>query len=341
MDVHSSESQVPISPPAARTKRRWVFRAILILLMALCVGEIISRFYLGLGDPLIYVADEKIQFYCKPSHTYHRFGNTISINAYGMRSADFPPHKINPNELRILVIGDSVIFGGAQVDQPDVCTSVAQRILRHDLQRPVVVANVSAGNWRLTNMDEYIKRFGTFDADVMIIVLSAHDYAYAARPFPYTDFDPDFPSRAPLLALSELIGRYGVRYVGYYLHRTHAPPDNLSIVATQSDIDAGMSAFRDILTTAKNRNIRVAVLQHLRTTEYDKPEKPGHALIKNTAESFGVPVIQLAPEFKAAMDAGHSPYRDDIHTSATGQAIIASAIVREVESLVKSPATRP
>jgi len=256
-----------------------------------------------------------------------------------MRSPDFPAHKLNPNELRVLVVGDSVIFGGSQVNQPDICTSRAQRILRHDLQRPVVVANISAGNWRLTNMDEYIKRFGTFDADAMILVLSAHDYANLPHPYPYTKFDPDFPDHAPLFALQELISRYGIKYAKHYLHLDRAQVEAYAIPPSQEDIDAGLAALRHILKTAQARYIRVAILQHLRTTEYGKPETPGHAMIKSTAEAMGVRVIQLAPDFKAAMDAGQHPYNDDIHPTSTGQAILANAIVREVKSLL--PTTRP
>jgi hypothetical protein len=57
-------------------------------------------------------ADPQIEYLPKPSMHYRRFGNRISYNAYSIRSGPVTLHKTDPAELRVLVIGDSVVNGG-------------------------------------------------------------------------------------------------------------------------------------------------------------------------------------------------------------------------------------
>ena len=66
----------------------------------------------------------------------------------------------------------------------------------------------------------------------------------------------------------------------------------------------------------------------------------GHDMIKETAESVpGVQILQLGPAFQAALSRGEQPYRDFLHPSATGQAIIARELADAI--LNPPPATAP
>src|SRR5438105_9169328 len=99
-DLNKLTDAIPASASLpSRRRRRILLRAGIILLILLGIGEMVSRFVLGLGDPPLYVADNEIQYYNLPARTYHRFGNTIAINAFSMRSPDFPAHKNDPREL--------------------------------------------------------------------------------------------------------------------------------------------------------------------------------------------------------------------------------------------------
>src|SRR5947208_6169618 len=113
----SPESSESVPKPRPSPKwRRWLIRALIVLLVVLIDGELFTRFYLGLGDPPLSIVDADMEYRFKPSMSYRRFGNRIHYNAYSMRSEDFPPHKSSADELRVMVIGDSVINGGAQTD---------------------------------------------------------------------------------------------------------------------------------------------------------------------------------------------------------------------------------
>src|SRR5437667_9094846 len=107
-----SSPQTPENAPNPRRSPKWrrrLIRALSILLLVLIAGELFARFYLGLGDPPLSMFDAEMEYRFKPSMSYRRFGNRIHYNAWSMRSEDFPPHKSSPDELRVMILGDSVI----------------------------------------------------------------------------------------------------------------------------------------------------------------------------------------------------------------------------------------
>ncbi len=213
MNVAADRS--PFSP--VHRRRRWA-AAFLILLAASLGSELFCRFRLGLGDPPLSVADPEIEYLFAPNQHVRRFGNRIDYNAWSMRSDDFAPRKGQSNEFRVMVFGDSVVNGGSQTDQSSTATSILQRDLARLLNRPVVVGNISAGSWGPPNMLAYLRRFGLFDADVVVIVLSSHDYADAPTFEPTVGVNADFPERKPWCATWEAITRYLPRYVPSLFH---------------------------------------------------------------------------------------------------------------------------
>ena len=139
---------------------RYLGHALLFTTVALCLAEISARTYLGLGDPPLTIRDFSIEYMFAPSRCYRRFGNSICYNQWSMRSDDFASIKTNSIEKRVLVMGDSVINGGALTDQKDLATTLLQQRLSDCLQVPVVVGNVSAGSWGPGNILAYTRRYG-------------------------------------------------------------------------------------------------------------------------------------------------------------------------------------
>ena len=155
-------------------KRKLGFVLVGALLLAL-VGELGARWILGLGDPPLTVRDPEIEYLFAPNQDVRRFGNRVVYNNVSMRSADrWSMAKERPEELRVLVLGDSVINGGALTDHARLATTIAQETLDRPA-RPVRVGNVSAGSWGPENLLAYVERFGLFDADLAVVVLSTHD----------------------------------------------------------------------------------------------------------------------------------------------------------------------
>ena len=288
--------------------------------------EVFARVVLGLGNPPLWMADPEIEYLPQPAKRYLRFGNRISYNAYSMRSRDFPRKKVDPAELRVLVVGDSVINGGAQTDQQALATSLLEHKLAESLNRPVVVANIAAGSWGPPNILAYLRRFGLFDADVVVIVLNSPDYADAPT---FQPLGPRRPQRKPVLALQELHGKYVPRYFkkNLGLRREKQPP-------TPEAIDACLSALRELIRMTHRAGASVLVAQHLKRSEVTTKPEIGHRMIAQVAQEAGIEPIQLGPGFAKALRDGPDPYLADIHPNEHGQRIIAEVLFDPIREVV-------
>jgi hypothetical protein len=335
-----ADSPAESPKPKKSRLRRWSIRLLILLLLLFTGGELFARFYLGLGDPPLSQFDPTMEYRFKPDQNCKRFGNHIKYNHYSMRSDDFPLHKSQPNELRVMVIGDSIINGGALSDQSEIATSILQQKLAEDLKRPVIVGNISAGSWGPPNELAYLKQFGLFDADVLVIVLSSHDYADVPDFKPIVGVNLGWPEHKPILALWEGFERYLLPRL-----RHQSASDEAYIAATappkQADIDWCTQSLHEMITLARASGARVIVAQHLEKTESMSALLPGHDIIKSACLQDKITPIQFGPPFQAARDLGQQIYRDGIHPNAIGQRIIAATLLPAIQSSLKSPATIP
>lgn len=133
-------------------RRLWAGVAVLTLVVLLVAAEIFCRAYLGLGDPPLSVSDPELEYMFVGPRTYHRFGNVIAYNSFHQRSPELAARRTDTSELRVMVLGDSVVNGGAQTDQTELATSRIAARLSTELARPTAVMNVSAGSWGPENL---------------------------------------------------------------------------------------------------------------------------------------------------------------------------------------------
>lgn len=302
------------------------------LVIVVAAGELVARYGLGLGDPPLTIRDPEIDYLFKPG-VYHRFGNTISYNAYSMRADEIAPTKENPAELRVLVMGDSVINGGVLTDDSELATRLAQQRLTDVLDRPVWVGNVSAGSWGPGNLLAYSGKYGWFDADIVVLVLSSHDIADI--PDFRADLGPDFPGSSPLSALFEGLTRYFPRYLPTW--GVTAEPDPTAMVKSYRSAE-GAELLTGLLREAAGDGGRrkVYLLHHPERLEREQPQAErsarlaeGSEQIEAVATAAGVSLVPLGPYLDRVDDA--SPYRDDIHVNEFGQRSYADAIVCVVQ----------
>jgi hypothetical protein len=326
-DQEANDREVPKRSSKLKRTAIWLGSLALVLTIA---AELVARFYLGLGDPPLFIADSEIEYLYKPSSEFHRFGNRIAFNSYSMRSDEFPAHKTNADEFRVIVMGDSVINGGSQTDQSQLATSILQGQLQDDLKRPVVVGNVSAGSWGPPNMLAYAKRYGFFDADVIVIVLSSHDYADAPTSAPVVGTSPTMPDRSPALALTDALERY----VLPRLRRSIRSGDVVSPEPGPEDARIALADLARLLDLAKGDHRKVLVFHHCEKSELDGQFKPGRAEIEEVVQKSQLDLRDWRDSFKEKLKAGEDPYRDYIHPNAIGQQVIAMHVKRELLKVV-------
>lgn len=322
-------------------KRSLTSRLLLALIIAgalVIVTECVLRFGMGLGDPPLYTLDPEIEYYLTPSRTYARFGNTYAVNAHSMRSPEFPSKKSDANELRVLIVGDSIVNGGGKIDQPQLASELLQAHLAKALQRPVVVGNASAGSWGPENELAFIKRFGLFDADVVILELNSEDEADV----PGNEFiGPQWPQRTPKLALQEIVERFAPRIYEKITGKSYFP-----LPAHTPDLPADrarcIEAVKHFITTVQQTGARPILLAYRKKNELGSSVPTGLTPFNTLATDLGCSVIDNAAAFSALIASGKDPYlpNEGTHASAAGQQALSDVLADAVIGQIK-PKTGP
>lgn len=309
-----------------------------LLLLLACVllvllFEVFCRLVLGLGTPPLYIAHPEIEYMLKPNQDVYRFGNRYIVNSIGMRSSEFPAEKLS-GEIRITAFGDSVLNGGSQIDQSNIATSILQQELREVSGKQVIIGNVSAGSWGPGNWLAYVKEYGFFDSDFIVLVLSSHDY---------TD-NPDFlplnpnthPTTEPLSAIVEGITRYLPRFLprvsSNQLPSFAETPSNPAM----SQVEQALNDLQEFLILAKKNSSKVLVFQHWEKKELlNSSTTRGAQLINKLCNSLNIETVQLGHDLSAALDSGRNPYLDNIHLNTEGHAILAALMTAKLRSFVE------
>lgn len=319
-----------LATPRRTTKlrRRWVLRVALVLLGALLAGELVARSCFGLGKPLLYQVDSEMEYLPKPNQELRRFGNRIHINRWSQRSEEITQYKTDPNELRVLLIGDSIVFGGSQSDQSETCGSYLEALLRQGTRRPVRVLSVAAGSWGPANQTAYLQRFGIFDADAAIWLLSTGDWFDAPTFTPIVGVDPSYPARRPVLALGELVSRYiWPRLIGAPAASNDDQSRNSTVLQT-APFAAGLKLLhsRGIEVTTWHWPSKDAVAGNF--------DSEALAQFQAVSRDNDAPFADLLDVMRS-LRTRDELYRDHIHPSVTGNRWIAeqlsAQVLRDVE----------
>jgi hypothetical protein len=191
-----------------RPKRVWSWLAYLCIVTAISIVglEFLLRWE-GFGEPPLYQHDPVVGYTLKPSQALVRFhGARVLINSLGMRSAEISKVK-GPGRIRVLVLGDSMPYGGSYIDQDDLFCSVAQRELNRQGERYEIL-NAGVNAYGPVNIWKAVHKRGLFNSDLVIVFLP---WADLRREFTSYYVVP-FWSVSPGWALAEFI-RHGAWYV--------------------------------------------------------------------------------------------------------------------------------
>jgi lysophospholipase L1-like esterase len=178
-------------------------RTTLLLFALMLIGEVSLRVIFGFASPVLIKPDKSENeggygYIPAPDQDVRRFFAHIKINHFSMRSDDISPNKAK-DHIRVYFIGDSVTYG-VYIDQSRIFTTILLRDLPERLRHPVDILNASAGGWAPGNEVGFLKKNGTFDADLVLIVLNTGDLNQ-----PFADFQPHpgFTAKAPWTAIGE------------------------------------------------------------------------------------------------------------------------------------------
>ena len=304
----------------------------IFLFIIFCI-EFILRFAFGFCDALLYRESDKYEYIAQPNQDRHRFGAHIYYNSYSQRNDEPDSTKV-----RVLGLGDSVIFGGTWMNQDSLASTLFSEATGTQM------LNISAGSWGPDNCAAYLKENGTFGASAMILVCSSHDAFDVMTHVPVVGVVPTYPDRQYKLAWAELIDRYIVPRIRMMFWRTKVKLDpdqqvvkNIEFKNTVRQKSALFDkGFDQLLEIAREKNIPMAIYLHAEQDEVTAGNynEMGQMIIK-WAEAHGVKLVE-------GLKAGEKEnmYHDKIHFNEAGQRFMAMQLVKMYDEYLKQPARK-
>lgn len=275
---------------------------------ALILAEVSLRMFWGLGDPPLYISDAEFEYIYAPNQDLVRFGNRVYVNAFSMRSRELN----ETDSIRILVIGDSIVNGGAQTSHDNLASTLLEEQLSAALGHLVRVLNISAGSWGPDNAAAYLRRYGDFGAVAIVMVFSSQDRFDSMTHVPVVGVDPSFPGEKPLTAIGEVLCRYLLPRLA-----RHAQPRKPFPIS--DELNPG---WLELTSFARERGIPLLAVLHpdLKEVSAGSYNEDGQVILA-LLDNLGVEALaELNNGLSALM------YRDDIHYNAAGQRKLAEEV---------------
>lgn len=301
---------------------------LLLLLSAFVVGELVLRYVFGFCDALLYRQSDKYEYIAQPNQDRHRFGAYIHYNSFSQRNGEPDSTK-----LRVLGLGDSVLFGGTWMDQDSLASTLFSD------ETGTQMLNISSGSWGPDNCAAYLKENGTFGANAMILVCSSHDAYDVMTYVPVVGVVPTYPDRQYKLAWAELIDRYLVPRIRMMFGKTEVKLDPDEQVVKNSEFKNTVrqksssfnNGFVQLLDISQKKNIPMAIYLHAERDEI----KAG------LYNEMGQKIIEWAAEHDVCLIEGlkagetEDMYHDKIHFNEAGQRFLATQMVRLYKECLK------
>ena len=295
-------------------------------IVLLLILEVVLRYRYGLGDPLLYGADEKIGYLIAPNQNVVRNGNTIRINRYSMRSDEITDRKI-PGERRFFFIGDSVTNGGWWNSQESIISEQFKQHLRESQSdiATITVLNASANSWSPRNELEYLRQFGLFDADILILIINTDDLFGTAPNSLVVGREKNYLDRKPVGAIGELIERYRL---------SRLPPlQELQRIHNEEGDRVGkiLEAIQAIHKLSLSNNVQFLMIMTPLLREVEGKSRDYEMVARDRLYEFtkkeGINYIDLLESFKVSGKAKQL-YHDNIHLNGAGNEEVSQIILK-------------
>ena len=293
--------------------------------------ELILRLLFGFGNPPLYVADDAIGYLLAPDQQVRRFGNRITINQYSMRT-DFI-EKSRPSEtLRVFLLGDSIVNGNWWTDQSEILSTLIEKELGQHGARPVEVLNASANSWGPRNELAYIRQFGTFESQVVMLVINTDDL-FGTQPSPLqVGKDRSYPDKKPPFALVEIMNRF----------KKQPPIPGLKEIQNEKGdrIGKNLTAIKEIKEYVNvNDSHLLLAMTPLKREVLDGPrdyEVVARQRVDEFVKQQQIPYFDFLSVFQENDDSLNL-YRDHIHLSPMGNTLVTQSLTALIlQSLTNS-----
>ena len=295
---------------------------IIVIFVVLVVFELALRICFGFCDALLYQSSDKYEYISQPNQDRKRFGFHLFVNFFSQRSEDPDSTKV-----RVLGLGDSVLFGGSWTDHDSLATTLFSK------ETGMQMLNISCHSWGPNNSAAYLKEQGGFGAQAMVLVCSSHDAVDNMTFTPVVGVLPGYPKKQYKLAIYELFDRYLLPYIkDFTFIKQHTAPDTgvVKDANEQPEINKPLnfvSGFDELKQIADSLEIPMYIYLHAERYEIEKKQfsDMGQRIIL-WADSANVPLIDGIHEGENI-----ELYRDHIHFNDKGQRHLANVLEKYVK----------
>ncbi|MBD2451098.1 SGNH/GDSL hydrolase family protein [Nostoc sp. FACHB-152] len=310
------------------------YKILIIIIAILVCIEIYLRIAFGLGSPVLSQADTYTGYRFQPNQSLVRFGKKIEYNQYSQRSE--PINLLKPKgNLRILMVGDSVLNGGNPIDQKQIITEQLEDKFKASGE-PTEILNASAGSWGIGNHLGYLKEFGTFNSDAVILQIGTHDLTQPTSTSERVGKDPNYPNHPPLLAIQEALTRYILpRFLGNVNLNPFSNQEipQLSPAQVNQQFQKNMELFKAAVKLVREKKIPIYVL--FTPNRYDLIPKPATPPYKpefmQVLKSLQVPIFDTYEAWsKLPTNVVATYFRDEVHLSEAGYKTAANLIFQQL-----------
>ena len=307
------------------TRSRRTLIAVYILSASLALIEAVLR-GMGLANPILYEPDAKTGYRLKPDQHVTALGNKLTINNVGLRDPR-PVSRAENGVHRVLVLGDSVTWGGVTIPQESLFTTRLERAIASTEFLNGGVNGYSVG--QMTAL--YTARYAAIHPDLLLVCVIPPDFSRPAN-VSLTRNSAAFPLERPWTACGMAVEYARIQMASRFSLNALRPKSPVSpapgSAETPTDrLEENIDALTAIATQAKPR-VAVVVL----------PQMPGTAGSEHRVEvlarlgGLGMTVIDLAP--RKSWSATH--FLDGTHLSESGHAAVAETLAPLLTPLLAS-----
>lgn len=293
-------------------------RSLFVLILCILILIEITARYFGLHQYPLFIESKEFEYIHKPNQTTKIYGNKFMTNEYSMRS-----NPISKNDtLVVLLIGDSVLNGGNSIDQDDLASTILENDLNKKVRKHVRVLNISSYTWGPDNIYAYLKKYGTFSADLIVYICNSGD-AYDPMTFEKIVGISDTHTKDNyLFGTAKLIEKVSNKFRDYFSKKTQARKIENNKIST---------GFFGLDSLAHQLNIPLLIYIHPNIQEINKRQysREGESIIDFYKKKNRKIIRELNLGVKSEY------YKDDIHFNAKGQQFMGRNLFQPIYNIVK------
>ena len=276
-----------------------------VLIALLLTVEVVGRYYCLTTFPL-FMTDPDFEYIAAPNQDLSIYRHRFMTNQFSQRTLPLIPS----DTLVYLLLGDSAVYGGNQLDQDSLASARMGSRLSRQMGKRVRALNVAATTREPDNLAAYVRKYGLFGARKIILVVSSH-HAYDNMTFEPVVGGTDHPDHNEPLDLIKLLQK-----VRNYLSGNLSHPWPVASKPIRRTFNTGLDSPRKLII---QNSIDLTLYHYLTTDEIITHRlSPGGREIRDYCQKYAISLLTTAETLAF--------YGDGIHFNEQGRKHLADVL---------------